>query len=353
MAISKIHLLSDLVQTRERLRSEGKRVVYTSGVFDLLHIGHLRYLEAAKKLGDILIVGVNSDSSVRENKGPQRPIVPEAQRAALVAGLECIDYVFIFSEKNNNANISALKPDIYAKAGDYSKDKLSSAGIVDSYGGRVELVQFEQGFSSSDIISRIASRYGGLFVEAGPAAPKKLGPAVFLDRDGTINEHVDYLSQPDQFTLIPGVIEALQLLQSAGFHLVVTTNQPGIGLGYFTREDLYAINRKFFKILSAAGVKLDKFYFCPHSEAEGCSCRKPATGMIQRACQELPIELEHSFIVGDTTMDLQFGINAGVKTLLVQTGSAGKDGRYEAQPFRSVENLLEAAKFIVSHRQTV
>jgi rfaE bifunctional protein nucleotidyltransferase chain/domain len=350
VVISKIQLLSDLVSLRETLRSQGKRVVYTSGVFDLLHVGHLRYLEAAKKLGDVLIVGINSDTSVRELKGPLRPIVSEADRAALVAGLACIDYVFTFSDKNNNSNISVLKPDIYAKAGDYSKEKLSSASIVESYGGRVELIKFEQGFSSSELISRIASRYGGGFTEAGPAAPKALSPAVFLDRDGTINEHVDYLSHPDQFSLIPGVLEALQILQNAGYYLVVTTNQPGIGLGYFSREDLYAVNRKFMKLLSASGVRLDKFYFCPHSEAEGCNCRKPAIGMIQRACQELPIQLEHSFVVGDTTLDLQFAKNAGVHSVLVETGMGGKDGRFEAKPGHTARNLLEAAKIIASSK---
>lgn len=352
MVLSKIQLLSDLISIRERLRAQGKRVVYTSGVFDLLHIGHLRYLEAAKQLGDVLIVGINSDSSVRELKGALRPIVPEAERAAIVAGLTCIDYVFIFSDKNNNSNISILKPDIYAKAGDYSKEKLSSAQIVESYGGRVELVAFEKGFSSSDLISRIASRYGGMFSEAGPAAPKKLSPAIFLDRDGTINEHVDYLSNPDQFSLIPGVLEALSLLKKAGFYLVITTNQPGIGLGYFTREDLYAINRKFMKQLSQAEIKLDKFYFCPHSEGEGCNCRKPAIGMIQRACQELPIELEHSFVVGDTTLDLQFAKNAGVHSILVETGMGGKDGRFDATAHRTVPNLLEAARFITSAKSS-
>ncbi|NDC37288.1 MAG: HAD-IIIA family hydrolase [Proteobacteria bacterium] len=350
VSTAKIYSLAELIPIREQLREAGRSVIYTSGVFDLLHIGHVRYLEAAKKLGDILIVGVNSDASVQALKGPLRPIVSESERAALVSGLASVDFVFIFSDRNNNSNISALKPDIYAKAGDYSKEKLSSASIVESYGGRVELIRFEQGFSSTDIISRIVMRYGGVGAEAGAAPIKKLSPAVFLDRDGTINEHVDYLSQPDQFTLIPGVIEALQVLQKAGYHLIVTTNQPGIGLGYFTRENLYAVNRKFFKLLSEAGVKLDKFYFCPHSEAEGCGCRKPAAGMIQRACQEMPIELEHSFVVGDTTTDLQFAQNAGVRAILVETGIGGSDRRFDAKPSRTARNLLEAARFIASSK---
>lgn len=347
---TKIRKISELENLCRELKEHGKKIVYTSGVFDLLHIGHLRYLEAARALGDTLVVGVNSDASVHQLKGPLRPIVHEAQRAELIAGLSCVDYVFVFSDKNNNNNVQAIKPDIYAKAGDYDKNKLSSAALVESWGGRVELIKFEDGFSSTELITRIASRYGGSFTETAPAPQKPMQPAVFIDRDGTINQHVDFLSDPAQFELIPGVLEGLKKLKDAGFYLVITTNQPGIGLGYFTREDLYAVNRKFLKLLSAAGITLDKFYFCPHSEAEGCTCRKPGVGMIERACRELPIQLEHSFVVGDTTIDLQFASNAGIHSILVETGLGGKDGRFGVQPGRKVRDLSEAADFIVANK---
>ncbi len=331
-------------------RAQERIVVFTSGVFDLLHSGHVRYLEEARSKGDLLIVGVNSDKSVRENKGELRPIVGEIERADVVAGLGCVDHVFIFSEKNNRENIELLKPAVYAKAGDYSKSTLSSATLVESYGGKIELLAFKDGVSSSSIIDKIAALYSSRVVAATELPRGEPRPAVFLDRDGTINEFVDYLSSPDQFQLIPGVLDALSALQGAGYRLIVTTNQPGIGLGVVSREDFFGVTRKFFGMLGPAGIKVDKIYFCPHSEAESCSCRKPKTGMIDRACAELAIDKERSFVVGDTTMDIQFATNAGIRSILVKTGIAGGDKRFAAPPTHVSKDLKAAADYIISQK---
>src|SRR5881275_839903 len=119
---AKIVGLEELSERSEQLRAAGKKLVATNGCFDLLHVGHVRYLQAARALGDLLIVGLNSDASVRAYKGPGRPLVPQDERAELLAALRCVDYVVIFDEPTASALVSALQPDIYVKGGDYRAD---------------------------------------------------------------------------------------------------------------------------------------------------------------------------------------------------------------------------------------
>lgn len=157
--------LAEVVALREGWRAAGRRVVCTNGVFDLLHYGHLAYLSAARALGDLLIVGLNSDTSTRRYKGPLRPLVPEAERAALLLALEPVDYVTIFDESTAEALVAALQPDIYCKGGDYGGEAglakpLPEAAIVQRYGGQVYLIPYLPGHSTSDLIALIVSRYG-------------------------------------------------------------------------------------------------------------------------------------------------------------------------------------------------
>lgn len=343
---SKILSRDGAQQLREAWRRQGKSVVFTSGVFDILHRGHVEYLEHARALGDVLLVALNSDASVRKNKGDDRPIVLEAERARLLAGLESVDAVFVFDEQNNQKNIECLKPDVYAKAGDYSRDKLSSAALVESYGGRVELVQFVPGSSSSAIIDKIVQNYLGQVSTVMPAESYQKAPAIFVDRDGTIIESVEYLGDPAKCKLLPGALGALRVLGDMGFRIVMVTNQPGVGLGYFTLEDLYRVNRVILKAAGKLGAKFHKLYICPHSHAEDCACRKPKAAMIERAVKELNIDLSQSFVIGDTTLDLMMARNAGVKSILVATGQAGLDGICEVSPDYSVADLPAAATLI-------
>jgi rfaE bifunctional protein nucleotidyltransferase chain/domain len=148
----------ELAALGERLRAEGKRVVFTNGCFDVLHVGHLRYLQQARALGDVLVVGVNTDAGVRRLKGPERPIVPEEERAELLAGLRCVDYVTLFDEPLPNETIAALRPDVHAKGGDYTEEQLPEAPLVRSYGGEVVLLPLVPGRSTTDLVDRIRSR---------------------------------------------------------------------------------------------------------------------------------------------------------------------------------------------------
>lgn len=343
MVEMKILKRAELVVIRKRLAEEGKSVGFTSGSFDLLHRGHIDYLQKAKRLCDVLIVGVNSDSSVREYKGTSRPIVREDDRAELVAALECVDYVFLFEEQNNNQNISLLQPGIYFKGGDYDKSRLSSASLIESYGGRVELIPFLEGYSTTSLIRKIEGAFLTSY-ETSPASERK--PAVFVDRDGTICEHVEYLHEKDKFTLVPFAMEGLKAFQDAGYYIIVVTNQPGIGLGYFAKEDFFAVNRELLIAASKAKVAIDKIYFCPHSKSENCRCRKPETGMLQRAVSELLIDRERSVVIGDMTSDIELGHRFGCRTVLVQSGRGGDDKLFDVSPDVIATDILDAARKI-------
>ena len=140
----------------DRLRSEKKKIVFTNGCFDILHVGHVRYLGAAKDLGDILIVGLNTDASVKILKGNDRPINNENDRAEVLLALKAVDDVILFGEKTAEDLIAKVKPDIYVKGGDYTLDTLPEAKIVQSYGGRVEFIPMVAGRSTTNVIKKIA-----------------------------------------------------------------------------------------------------------------------------------------------------------------------------------------------------
>ena len=139
----------------DRLRARGGRVVFTNGVFDLLHPGHVRYLREARALGDALIVGVNSDRSVRSNKGPGRPINPESERAELLLALDSVDAASIFDEETPHAIISAVKPDILVKGADWGPDNIVGRDVVEARGGRVVRIELAPGFSTTALIDKV------------------------------------------------------------------------------------------------------------------------------------------------------------------------------------------------------
>lgn len=147
--------LPDAESLVARWRAEGRRIVFTNGVFDILHPGHLRYLQAARAHGDVLIVAVNSDRSVRANKGPSRPINSEAERAEVVAALRCVDAVVIFDEETPAEIIRRLQPDVLVKGADWPADQIVGRDTVEARGGRVVRIPVEEGFSTTALIERV------------------------------------------------------------------------------------------------------------------------------------------------------------------------------------------------------
>ena len=174
--------------------------------------------------------------------------------------------------------------------------------------------------------------------------------AIFLDRDGVLNEEVNYLSNPDDFKLINGVLEALKLLKQKGYLLILITNQAGIARGYFTLEALNSIHQKMNNIFNKNNVFLDDIFYCPHHPdyTGECDCRKPKPGMIFKARDKYSIDLKDSFMVGDTLNDIKAGQNANCKTILVLTGHGSEEKKKinEIIPDFIYRDLLEFAKNI-------
>lgn len=157
----KVLALDEARAACERARAEGRRVVLANGCFDLLHVGHVRYLEAARALGDVLVVGVNSDAAVRRLKGPGRPLVPAEERAEIVAALAAVDHVVIFEDDTAERLVAVLRPDIHAKGTDYTEGSVPERAAVLAAGGRIAIAGDAKRHASRDLIALIVSRFGG------------------------------------------------------------------------------------------------------------------------------------------------------------------------------------------------
>lgn len=170
---SKICTRAELTRRVQSLREQGRSIVFTNGCFDLIHVGHVRYLADARREGDVLVVGVNSDASVRTIKPHNRPIIPEDQRAEVLAALECIDLVTIFDEPDPELLIRAILPDVLVKGADWQIDRIIGADIVSENGGRVERIRLAPGVSTTAIIEKIIALYPNEQVASDAAAPEK------------------------------------------------------------------------------------------------------------------------------------------------------------------------------------
>jgi D-glycero-D-manno-heptose 1,7-bisphosphate phosphatase len=184
--------------------------------------------------------------------------------------------------------------------------------------------------------------------------------AVFLDRDGTINEDVGYPSRIDQVRIYPFAFEALRKIKDAGFAAVVVTNQSGIGRGYLTEDDLAAIHRHIAAEFAARGARIDAFYYCPHYEFSDlpgygglCACRKPEPEMGRRAAADLNLDLERSYMIGDKVEDVRFGLAIGAKPVLVRTGYGAASERRLPElgiaPAAVADDLRAAVDWILAH----
>lgn len=197
---------------------------------------------------------------------------------------------------------------------------------------------------------------------AEPQSSRDSRPAVFLDRDGTLNVDVDGLSSPDRLELIPGAADAVRSLNRAGFLAIVVTNQAKIARGDCSESELERIHDRLEMLLEKEGAYLDAIYHCPHHPDGGvpgervelkidCRCRKPGTAMIERAASDFPIRMEDSWMIGDTTVDLQTAHNAGLRAILVRTGYGGRDGRWPVRADFEFADVQEAVDFVVEMKE--
>lgn len=181
---------------------------------------------------------------------------------------------------------------------------------------------------------------------------------IFLDRDGTIIVYKELLHKKEDVVLLEKAAEAIRLINDHGFLAIVVTNQPVVARNLCSLEEMWAINRRMEELLAQKGAYLDDIFACPHHPDRGfpgenkaykikCECRKPGIGMIKEATNKYNIDLKKSYLIGDTTTDIMTGKNAGLKTILVQTGLGGKDGRYGVEPDLIADTLLDAVHEIL------
>ncbi len=181
--------------------------------------------------------------------------------------------------------------------------------------------------------------------------------AVFLDRDGTINEDMGYLNHPDRFYLLPRVAEAIWKLNKANIKVIIATNQSGAARGFFPIKLIKVINNKMKRVLARKGAYLDKIYVCPHAPEENCSCRKPKTGMLEQAAKDFNLDLKNCFVVGDRINDIEWGHRVGARGVLVLTGYGKGEYEYMRKTWKDMpdyiaKNLYQAVEWILQNLHT-
>lgn len=333
----KIKSQEEIIEIVKNLKEQGKKVVTYNGSFDILHLGHIKSLEEARQQGDALVVLLNSDDSVRKYKGPNHPVNSEKERAEVLSAIGHIDYIVNFAEINPQEILKKIKPDIYCNGPDWGKNCVER-NVVEENGGRIHILKWQQGFSTSNLIQKIS---GNNFISDTKA--------VFLDRDGTINiNRPGCVREISQFKFAPGVISALKKLSKTDYKIIIITNQSGIGRGYFKEKDLEKIHQWMFKKLKMAGVRIDRIYYCPHLPEDNCSCRKPKIEMFLRAVADFGINLSKSWFVGDDDKDVIAGREANIKTIKI---GSKMPKAIKLEPNYYVKNLLEAVNIILKNEK--
>lgn len=321
--------ISSVVQS---LRNQNKKIVTYNGSFDVLHVGHVRSIKEAKAQGDILIVLLNSDKSIKLYKGPTRPINRQEDRAELIASIDVVDYVVIFDEINPKKILNLIKPDIHCNGSDWGENCVER-GVVEENGGQIHVLEWREGFSSTNTIDKI---FGD---------EQKPVKAIFLDRDGTINDNKKgYTHKIGQFEFLPGVIEGLRKLSKTDYLLIIVTNQSGIGRGIYKQDDFQKLSKWLLDVLNKQGIKISKIYHCPHHPNDNCDCRKPGIGLFLKAVKDLGISLNKSWLIGDRDSDVIAGREANIKTIKI--GNKMNDA-FKLEPNYYAKNFKEAVDIIL------
>lgn len=260
-----------------------------------------------------------------------------------------------------NAGVYVISPSALTKIPENRKTDLEKDVIVPSVSGggiyAYRCTEYVKDIGTPECLQKAVADF-----ENGVAEQRNLKhrqKCVFLDRDGTVNKHVGFLKNAEQMELESSAAEAIRLLNESEYLVIIVSNQPVIARGECTFDELERIHNRMYTLLGREGAYVDDLYFCPHHPDKGfegevaelkicCDCRKPNTGMIDRAVREHNIDLANSWMIGDMTSDIQTGRNAGLKTALVLTGEAGKDGKYDVKPDITRDDLLDCVKFILN-----
>lgn len=259
-----------------------------------------------------------------------------------------------------NAGVMIFSPSVFKyltelRKYNYEKDiivPLINEGKVVSY----KSSEYAKDMGTPERYRRVQEDYNSGICDAKNLAYKQ--KAIFLDRDGTINEYVGFLRKEEDFRLIPGVSEAIKKINNSGYLAIVVTNQPVIARGEVTEEELEEIHKKMETLLGLDGAYIDDIYYCPHHPDKGfegeipelkieCDCRKPKTGMLEKAAREHNIDISSSIMIGDSTLDIKMAENAGMQSVLLKTGQKGEDGKYDVSPTLIAEDLNDAINKII------
>lgn len=330
---SKIKSENQVIKIVKQFKKSGKRVVTYNGSFDLLHKGHVKSIEEARSQGEILVVLLNSDESVRIYKGPKRPIILEHERAAMLAALQDVDYVTIFNEVNPKRILDKIKPDIHCSGADWGENCIERE-VVEKNGGKIFVLSWHPDFSTTNLIKRINNVYSTPQIKA-----------VFLDRDGTINENSEgYIHQKEKFIFTKGALDALRKLSNSDYKLIIITNQSGVGREYFTQNDIERLHEWLIGYLEMEGILLDRIYYCPHHPNDSCNCRKPNIGMLTQAVKDFGISLNDSWMIGDDERDVSMGREVNLK--VIKLGAKMKE-ELKLEPHYYASNLKEAVDIIL------
>lgn len=323
----------ELATWGNKQRAAGLRIGFTCGAFDLLHAGHIDYLEEARGLCDTLIVAVNSDASIHQYKSALRPVTPQDQRLRIVGALRSVDAVTLLDHPRPLPLIEQIKPHLYIKGGDYSASNLRSAKALKAWGGEAVVIKVRFDASTTKTIERAAM----LALHAEPEKPpaSQARGIVLLDRDGTIVKSVPFLHEPARVKLVYGAADGLLRLQAMGFRFAIVTNQQGIGLGYFTTDEFIAVNQAMLKQLAKRGVKISKIYYCPHSLAEECVCRKPGTRLLERALKDFGFAPGRALVVGDSGADSGAAAALGIPSFRID--------EHDSSSWNAAASAIEAA----------
>lgn len=329
----KIKTQKEIIKIARNLQKQGKKVVTYNGSFDILHLGHMQAIKEAKNQGDILIILLNSDTSIKMYKGPHHPVNQENVRSEILAGLCDVDYIVLFNQINPKEILGSIKPDVHCGGSDWGKNCIARS-VVETNGGNIHILKWQSGFSTSNLVKKILNIY---------SHPET--KAVFLDRDGTINVNnkPEYTYRIDDFKFVPGVILALKKLSKTGYKIIVATNQSGISRGYFKESDVRLLHAWMIKELKKNGIRIDKIYYCPHHPDDKCRCRKPEIGMFLQAVKDFGINLSKSWFIGDDQRDVIAGRNANIKTIKIGEKMLTK---LKLEPNYYAKNIKEAVEIV-------
>tara|TARA_B100001250_G_scaffold370770_1_gene355145 strand:+ start:1689 stop:2684 length:996 start_codon:yes stop_codon:yes gene_type:complete len=327
-----INKKEDLITKISELKLNNLRIGTISGSFDCFHEGHKFSLDFSVKEVDKLIVLVNSDKSVSTYKGKNRPLQNIDERIKALVNFSPNNFYYVFDELVPNKILGLIKPDIHFISRDWSKNPVERY-VVEENGGKLMEHPHLSGVSTTINLEK-------------QKRTEKINKAIFLDRDGTINEDVGYLNNLEDINISQETLDGLEKISKLDYLNIIVTNQSGVERGYLTKETLNEINRKIKEIIEQQNGRIDHIYFDTSTPENPSKNRKPKNGMVVMATEEYNLSLKNSWVIGDRDTDIELGKMCNMKSVLI------RNERYEykskIKPDYIVNNLLEAYDVIIS-----